>query len=160
MIKHHRLERVDDEEEYLYGSSPTNVKVSKFIYVSSWTKRQEEIPNLWERYGDNYKGVRIGFDVDFLVKKPSQYDRNFFIYEPLAKEWKDCFAPDIYNEAKLHDVQYVENNIERIKGLIKCEDDLIDIKVRELGIFKNINKWGVQNESRFRIVLVPESEGD
>jgi len=151
---------VDDEEEFLYGSGPSNVKVSKYIYVSSWTKEQGEIPDLWERYGDNYKGVRIGLDEDFLEKKRSIYGGKFFIYEPLTKDWKDCFAPEIFNEAKLYDIQYVENNEERIKGLIQNEDDLINVKIRELGIYKNQSNWNVQKECRFRIVLLPDSKRD
>jgi hypothetical protein len=161
LLRLNRLyEGVDDDEEYQYASGPSNVKVSKYIYISSWTRKQEEIPDLWERYGDNYKGVRIGLDEDFLVKKPSHYGGNFYIYEPLAKDWKDCLAPQIFNEAKLYDIQYVENNEERIKRLIQSEDDLINIKIKELGIYKNKSKWDVQEECRFRIVLVPDSKRD
>ena len=131
-----------------------------YQYVSSWTKEQCEIPDLWERYGDNYKGVRIGLDEDFLVKKATLYGGNFFIYEPLAKDWKDCFAPEIFNEAKLYDIKYVSNNEERIKGLIQSEEDLIKIKIKELGIYKNKSNWDVQKECRFRIILLPDSKGD
>ena len=42
--------------------------------------------------------------------------------------------------------------------MIQSEDDLINIKIKELGIYKNKSVWDVQEECRFRIILLPNSE--
>ena len=53
-----RLDRVDDEEESLWGSGKMDIKMSKYVFVSCWTKDPLENRDLWERYTEN-KGLRI-----------------------------------------------------------------------------------------------------
>ena len=37
-IRFNRLDFVDDCEESLYGSGPTNIKLGQYTFVSCWTK--------------------------------------------------------------------------------------------------------------------------
>lgn len=154
-IKFNRLDGVDDKEEFEFGSGPSDIKVSKYIFISSWTKESEEIPDLWEKYGDNYRGIRIAMDEPFLESMQLPSFPKYHFFSPDLSKYKDCFLPSLFNEAKLHEIQYVINNKERIKDLINNEEDLVKIKLKELGIYKNKEIWGKQKESRYRIVILP-----
>lgn len=157
-FRFNRLDKVDDQEESKFWSGPTKLMTGKYIFISSWTKEKEEISDLWERYGDNHKGVRISMREPFLQSEQHNLFRNFRFFSPDLRKYNDCVFPFICNEAKLHDVQYVSNNEQRILDLVHSEQDLIKIKIKELGIYKNIEPWVCQKECRYKIIAFPFSD--
>lgn len=59
-----RLDMVDDvEETKLYGDN----NFANFIFVSCWTKAQEEHIPFWSMYSNHYQGVRITLPNNFLL---------------------------------------------------------------------------------------------
>ena len=162
-IRFNRLDHVDDEEEYIFGSGKSDVKIGKYVFVSCWTKDAAENPTLWEyieRKGGTRNAVRIGLDENMFVSYPlikgSNECKTFFphTYESDG----DCFFHSFANTIKLHDIQYVNKNLEQIKGLINEGYDVVKIKTHELGLYKNREKWENQKESRFRIIAFPTIE--
>ena len=74
ILKHHtirfnRLDQVDDLEESIYTSGPINLNLSKYTYVSCWTKSEEENLALWKMYA-GFKGIRIAMDDNMFVSYP------------------------------------------------------------------------------------------
>ena len=160
-IRFNRLDKVDDEEESIFGSGDSDVKIGKYIFVSCWTKDPEENPTLWKYVEDNAgerNAVRIGLDEDMFLTYPL-YGEQYKTYFPhdFEKE-SDCYFHNIANLVQLHDVQYVDDNKERIRELIKEGYDFVDIEIQELGLFKNRERWEKQKESRFRLIAFPTTE--
>lgn len=154
-IRFNRLDRVDDKEETLFGSGPFNIKVSKNVFVSCWTRNPKENPDLWQRYTKD-KGVRIALDEDmFQTYQINDHFKSFF--PDWFKDVDDCVFPLPLNEAKLYDVKYVENNKELINSCGSYENDYIQFKIQGLGIYKKKEYWEQQEESRFKLFAFPST---
>ena len=158
-IRFTRLDKVDDPEESIYGSGKFGVKVGKYIFVSCWTKDSMENPCLWEyvekRYGKQ-NVIRIGMDENMFVSYPCpsyrQY-KSFFLHEFESEE--DCYFHNMMNLVQLYDVQYVDNNEERIKEYINDGRECSEYRTNEYGLYKNKGIWENQKESRFRLIATP-----
>lgn len=160
-IRFNRLDQVDDEEESIFGSGDSDVKIGKYIFVSCWTKDPEENPTLWkyieEKVGKR-NAVRIALDEDMFSAYPV-FGGMYNTYFPHEFEKDgDCYFHNSANIIHLHDIQYVDDNKARIRELMKEGHDLVELKINELGIYKNRGKWGKQKESRFRLVAFPTTE--
>lgn len=162
-IRFNRLDKVDDEEEFLFGSGVSDVKIGKYIFVSCWTKDAEENPSLWdyiEKRGGKRNAVRIGLDEDIFPEYPmvkGAKTRSTFFPHTYEVDG-DCYFHSFANELKLHDIQYVDDNLQRIKRLMEEGSDVVKIKINELGLYKNKEKWARQKESRFRLIAFPTTE--
>ena len=153
-IRFNRLDKVDDKEESIFGSGPFDTKVSKNVFVSCWTRNPEENPDLWQRYARGNKGVRIALDEDmFQTYQINDHFKSFF--PDWFKIIGDCFFPLPVNEAKLYDVQYVENNEELIRRCVSYANDFVNTKIHALGIYKKKKDWEQQGESRFKLFAFP-----
>ena len=156
-IRFNRLDFVDDLEESAYpsGNKGLNLNLAKFVYVSCWTKDADENLALWNMYTNN-RGVRIAFDENPFVcyqKAP-----NFYSFcDNLVTIGEDYIMYALNNESKLHEIIYVDNPKEKIKGLIKEENGFVDMNIKDLGLYKD-NHWQFQKECRFRIMLYPKNE--
>ena len=162
-IRFNRLDFVDDEEEYTFGSGKYDVKIGKYIFVSCWTKDSVENPTLWEyieKKGGKKNAIRIGLDENMFVPYPlikgTNGGKTFFSHT--YESDGDCFFHSFANMIELHDIQYVDNNFERINKLIIEGNDVVKIKIKELGLYKNREKWESQKESRFRLIAFPTLE--
>jgi hypothetical protein len=156
-IRFNRLDDVDDKEEALFGSGPSDLKISRNVFVTCWTKDPEKNPDLWQRYGNGGKGVRIALDEDmFQTYKINDHFKSFF------PEWfkviEDCVFILPLNEAKLYEVKYVEDNEERIKKAITKKSDYMQMKIEELGKYKKKDDWEQQGECRFRLFAFPSTK--
>lgn len=152
-IRFNRLDRVDDMEESIYGSGPSQTKLGMYTFVSCWTKNSKENLALWNMY-TRYKGVRIGIDeMPFTTYK---VNNSFTSFIPDVMNFgKDYFITSFNNEAKLYNVEYVDNPQEEIKKLIKpTEDGGFFVDTTRIGIFKR-KEWAMQEESRFKITVQP-----
>ena len=58
----------------------------------------------------------------------------------------DYFVSSFMNEAKLFDVIYTDEYIDKINSLISQEGEMISIDTRHLGLYKS-ERWKFQNES-------------
>ena len=159
-IRFNRLDKVDDEEEFIFGSGNSDVKIGKYIFVSCWTKDAVENPSLWEyieKKGGKRNAVRIGIEEDMFISYPLikgvEECRTYFSHTYEKED--DCYFHSFANLIKLHDIQYVDNNRERIKELIKADVDIVKIKVQELGLYKKREIWAKQKECRFRLIAFP-----
>ena len=159
IIKHHtirfnRLDQVDDMEESLYPSGPINLNLSKYVYVSCWTKSKEENLALWKMYA-GYRGIRISLDETMFVSYPYEYFETFMSYFPKMLYFGDGFMADqMSNHLELLDVNYVDSPKNKINSLLTLEDNKISINTNELGRYKR-KEWAVQKESRFKIQVLP-----
>ena len=68
----------------------------------------------------------------------------------------DYFVSSFMNEAKLFDVIYTDEYIDKINSLISQEGEMISIDTRHLGLYKS-ERWKFQNESRFKIIVMPKN---
>ena len=151
-IRFNRLDKVDDMEESIYGSGPNLTKIGIYAFVSCWTKSEKENPALWKMYTD-YKGVRIALDaMPFKTYKAKDGFTSFFQEE--MNFGSDYFILSFCNEAKLHDVIYVDNPEEEIKNIIKSKNGDMLASIYDLGLYKR-KEWAMQQESRFKIIALP-----
>ena len=152
-IRFNRLDRVDDMEESIYGSGPFGTKLAQYTFVSCWTKSAVENIALWNMY-TQFKGVRIGLDeIPFVTNKINDYFYSFF---PSKFELEDDFIYScINNEAKLYDVEYVDNLEEMVRELVQTDGtNSFQIHTPNIGLYKR-KEWAMQQESRFRIQVMP-----
>ena len=153
-IRFNRLDCVDDLEESLYGSGNMNIKLSQYEFVSCWTKDKEENLALWKMYTNN-KGVRICMDDDFLISYDVTPKFKSFLSSAIQMG-DDYFVSSFMNEAKLFDVIYTNEYIDKINSLISQKGEMISIDTRHLGLYKS-ERWKFQNESRFKIIVMPKN---
>lgn len=152
-IRFNRLDRVDDMEESIYGSGPSQTKLGMYSFVSCWTKNAKENLALWNMY-TRYKGIRIGLDeMPFPTYKVN--DKFTSLLPNAINFGKDYFMTSFNNEAKLYDVEYVENPQEEIEKLITpTKNGGIIVDTTRIGSFKR-KEWEIQKESRFKITVEP-----
>lgn len=168
-IKFSRLDRVDDLEECVVCQ---NVRLGQYVFVSCWTEEREESIPLWKMYSGNNHGVRIALDSNMfegIVTKEEMMPNGLYAtncsFAGLPKDKisnQDYYVlPVLSTKNKLFycKVEYVEDINEKTKGAYqlnigegnkaKCH-----IAFGEIGKYKNL-RWKFQQESRFRIVVIP-----
>lgn len=151
-IRFNRLDRVDDLEESIYGSGSTQTKLSKYTFVSCWTKSEQENLALWNMY-TRYKGVRIGLDE--MPFKTFRVNEHFSSLLPEALTLGvDSIMSSFINEAKLHDIHYVDSPETEIKKIIESTGNGFVVNTDSIGTFKR-KEWAMQQESRFKITVLP-----
>lgn len=155
-IRFNRLDHVDDKEETIYGSGPLGMKVCRYAFVSCWTRNQEENQDLWQKYANNGKGIRISIDEDmFQTYQISDRFKSFF--HEMFTTINDCVFALPLNQAKLYDVKYVVDNEEHIKHAVTQEGAYTNINHNEIGIYKRKDVWEKQGESRFKLFALPSN---
>ena len=152
-IRFNRLDHVDDVDEYIHGSGPYDTKLGLYTFVSCWTKDREENRDLWERYGDGYRGVRIGLEEDLFETFQSVGDLNCYKFPTSIGQ--DFVIPPFINPARLYDVVYLDEQEQKVKDLISEGEHGILTEISYVGIYKKL-KWKVQNESRYKLTLLPK----
>ena len=156
-IRFNRLDHVDDIEEAIYGSGPLDLKICKYAFVSCWTRNHEENQDLWQKYANNGKGIRISLDEDMFVTYKINDHYNAF-FQDWHKIIGDCVFDLPLNQAKLYDVKYVEDNKERIKQAVTQEGRYMNFNHNEIGIYKRKDDWEQQGESRFKLFALPSNQ--
>lgn len=152
-IRFNRLDRVDDMEESIYGSGPTQTKLGMYTFVSCWTKSSKENLALWNMY-TRYKGVRIGIDeMPFVTHRVN--DRFVSLLSSPMNFGPDYMISSFVNEAKLFDMEYVDDPQAEIQKLIhRAGTDGIVVDIPRVGSFKR-KEWEIQQESRFNLTVHP-----
>lgn len=155
-IRFNRLDQVDDYEEACYGSGDLNLHLGQYCFVSCWTREDKENLSLWKMYTD-YKGVRIGIDEDMFVTYHAWGIKTYFDTE-FYRIGKNCVAISFQNEVKLYDVNYVDNPESEMYKLVEViNGNMVSTQTAQIGLYKK-KEWECQNESRFKIVVLPFDE--
>ena len=153
-IRFNRLDKVDDLEESMYGSGATNMKLSKYVFVSCWTRTEQENLSLWKMYA-GYNGVRIAMEEDMFVSYPNEPFNTFnSFYKNIFYFGKDYVADQYTNKVELHKVDYIDNPQQKAKDLLEYNGNKISIKTTDLGLFKR-REWAIQDEYRYKIQVLP-----
>jgi len=152
-IRFNRLDKVDDLEESIYGSGPTQTRLGKYTFVSCWTKSNKENLALWNMY-TRYEGVRIGIDeMPFMTYKVN--DKIVSLLPNAISIGDDYFMTSFVNKAKLYDIEYVDNPQAEIDKLIMpTNNGGIIVDITGIGTIKR-TEWAMQEESRFKITVQP-----
>lgn len=152
-IRFNRLDRVDDMEESMYGSGPTKIKLGQYVFVSCWTRDDQENISLWKMY-TNYNGIRITMDEDMFISY--KVNETFKSYFPSPLHLIDeCYASSFINEIKCHEIIYNYNIESKINDLVVPTGDTgAIISTEGIGLYKS-KEWEFQRECRFKITLLP-----
>lgn len=153
-IRFNRLDNVDDLEESMYGSGPKNQNLSKYIFVSCWTKSEEENLALWKMYA-GYNGIRIGLDENLFVSYPNTpFDTIESFYKDIFHFGPDYCAAQQNNLTKPEEVKYIDSPRFAVNDLVCISGNTLSIKTSNWGLVKS-KEWAIQQESRFRIQTLP-----
>ena len=133
-IRFNRLDNVDDLEESMYGSGPKNQNLSKYIFVSCWTKSEEENLALWKMYA-GYNGIRIGLDENLFVSYPNTpFDTIESFYKDIFHFGPDYCAAQQNNLTKPEEVKYIDSPRFAVNDLVCISGDTFSIKTSNWGL--------------------------
>lgn len=168
-IRFNRLDKVDDLEES--KAEPLGISFCKYIFVSCWTKSEEESIPLWKMYGGDSGGIRIAMEHKmfqeysikdltfngmqsegcFISKIPSidMLNPSFFII-PIHQYENDMF---------FRDIKYVDDVLKYTKDKIRLcniQGNRADMQMemKPFGSYKH-KRWSFQQESRFVLYALP-----
>lgn len=140
------LSNVDDMEE---GQVDIFGDMSKYIFVSSWTKDSFENVALWNMYTPNMSGVRIRINPNKVVLSKDNSNSVMNINSN-----KKILAFE--NNSFLENVEYLDNP--RV-GLFSDEGNISRKEISRLGKVKS-KIWAFQNEVRFILMGLPAQKVD
>lgn len=173
-IKFNRLDKVDDMEE---RAESKKVRLWQYMFVSCWTENSEESIPLWRMYSGNVHGVRIGMDADmfednvvgggnvpqniphegfWVGKIPAQdlFRSDYFVLPAAVRPQENGGDTLFYCH-----VDYVDDVNDKTKDAYQIEmtdatHASSNVAFGEIGKYKN-KRWAFQEESRFRLVIMP-----
>lgn len=140
------LSNVDDMEE---GQVDIFGDMSKYIFVSSWTKDNFENVALWNMYTPNMSGVRIRINPNKVVLSK---DHNNSVTNINSNKKILAFE----NNSFLENVEYLDNP--RV-GLFSDKGNISRKEISRLGKVKS-KIWSFQNEVRFILMGLPSQKVD
>lgn len=165
-IRFNRLDRVDDVSE---GSAFKDYDLSKYIFVSCWTKEDLESIPQWHMYTDAMQGARISFGDKLFNYQPLdpshpliQQDGELLSPIPFDSIFNDNYIipPMFLNRANFErNVLYVPNPEEFYKDVVDKKEKgnglgELSIKMENLGFYKR-DEWKFQKEFRFVLFILP-----
>ena len=177
-----RFNNLSDVDDVLEGSLLDNSHLAQHIFVSCWTKDEDENIALWKMYTHG-KGVRIGLpdypwekhDFDFdrwrangfrLEYDPSVSYHTPFTFDDIFSDkhfiCSPYFMPMPNNKVFAKQVEYLEE-VQLTEKYVDIYGDSMDkstgkftmsFKPNEFGKFKH-KRWAFQNEYRFVLLIFP-----
>lgn len=145
-IRFNRLDFVNDPHE---GKSGDFGSMAMYVFVSCWTKHEEENLALWNMYTEKMRGVRIELSLPIFNSYKIGDHTNYVISEDEFLNDKDgLFILDAQNRPI--DIIYT-NDENRLFPKIQYE---VGLKTSEIGISKK-TIWSIENESRFMMQIIP-----
>jgi len=144
------LSQVDDATE---GITRDLGPLMQYVFVSSWTREDDENIALWSMYTPNMAGVRIGLPASFLEW---HYDDKGFVnnLKGNVRNTHLVFAPQ---RSVPVDVNYVPDDdvpFTMMQARATEMSTLWDTYLPELGTRKS-KLWAFQRETRFILFAVP-----
>lgn len=156
-IRFNSLPYVDDKEE---KKTLDMGDFGQYCFISSWTDIESENNDLWQRYGYEGKGVRIKlhsfpFKRYYIYNKEAQCIESFFKGNEIYSKGY-CICCDKFSiDRMLIKVKYSNDKLKLYPRLEKFRNENnIIINYDDVGKYKN-DKWSVQNEWRYRIMIFP-----
>lgn len=164
-IRFSRLDTVDDVTE---SQTIHHTNLMSYFFVSCWQKTEEENPALWHMYGDNKRGVRIGFKGSPFYSHQMIFPASCGIVgegrlaSPLKFEQlcsTNYLVFPIFGNAFFGEVEYFKDHIaERNKHLSITPGangtQNMQASFLKLPRIKN-QVWSFQDEIRFSLVILP-----
>lgn len=156
-IRFNSLPYVDDPEE---KKTHDMGDFGRYCFISSWTDEESETIDLWRRYGGDGKGVRIRMK-SYPFKKYYLYNKNmngvesyFKGSEIYSRGYLIAFDKNQKDEM-LFKVEYSED-VDKLYPKLKCFENQHNtiVNFEDVGKYKD-NKWDVQREWRYRIIILP-----
>ncbi|HCE59205.1 MAG TPA: hypothetical protein DER09_15560 [Prolixibacteraceae bacterium] len=145
-IRFNRLDFVNDPHE---GKTGDFGSMAMYVFVSCWTKHQEENLALWNMYTEKMRGVRIELPLPiFNSYKIDDYSDYIITEQEMLNDRDELFILDAQNNPI--DIVYT-NNEDELRPKIQNE---IGLKTSTLGVAKK-TIWSVENESRYRMQIFP-----
>jgi hypothetical protein len=140
------LANVDDMEE---GQADIFGDMSKYVFVSSWTRDKAENISLWNMYTPSMKGVRIGIDPSTvsLAHGTDNEVTNIHSKNNILAFKNLNFLSDV-------DYDYSEETVVR---LFDSKGNISRRQIANLGKVKN-KMWKFQNEVRFILMGLPTNK--
>lgn len=138
-------DRLDDQEEAV---STDQGSYKKHIFVSSWSSKRIEDEEMWCKYSDCKRGIRIGIDSINIVFKPrDMYNPVGFIVSNIKPEQSDAIFITWGSQPLLVDYdKQKENPINE-----KATENTTKLIVKNI-VAKKYKKWIYQSEMRFFLI--------
>jgi hypothetical protein len=155
-IRLNALINTDDLEE---GNTENYGNFSNLVFVSCWTKNEEENIALWNMYSEKGNGVRIALEEyglqyiepihDYSIKKIDDLSNKKY----LVLQYNDGMTTVKYtkNENLLRPI--VQDNPEKANG------DDVYYRLMDIGRFKR-KSWSFQEEIRYILHVYPKQESN
>ncbi|MPM90841.1 hypothetical protein SDC9_137963 [bioreactor metagenome] len=164
-IRFNRLDKVDDLEEITISSDGINM--SKYVFVSCWTKSDEESISLWKMYANGKEGVRISFHDDFFVEYEIKSSPGVDIEDgktesllPLSEILNNnyIFMPPPLKRSThyFRQIEYIDDVSSKCKEIIEFNNTGINMRIGEMARYKN-KRWSFQDEYRFVLTAFPKN---
>ena len=166
-IRFNRLDNVDDLEEGRAES--LGVKFCKYVFVSCWTKSEEESIPLWKMYGGDKGGIRISLEHEMFQEYQIENQdchgvKTFGFTCPYSKiPSSEMFQPEFFfipiheyeNDLFFRDVRYVDDVFQYTKDKIRIDNRVnMNMEMKPFGYYKH-KRWSFQQESRFVLYAMP-----
>ncbi|MDU2670387.1 MAG: hypothetical protein E7C49_00100 [Clostridium sp.] len=156
-IRFNSLPYVDDKEE---KKTQDMGDFGRYCFISSWTDVASETTDLWERYGGKGKGIRIRMK-SYPFKKYYLYNNGLNGIESYFKG-NEIYSRgyliefDKYQKDRmLFKVEYSKDEEKLYPKLKQFENEHnVIINFEDVGKYKD-DKWDVQQEWRYRIIIIP-----
>ncbi len=160
-LKFNRIDKVNDRlESKIFGDD----KLSHLVYISCFSKTECESIPMWDIYGRNKYGVRIGFRIkcsdfrrSFIDKQgETKCEPSGYPLERIVKENNPC--ADWYYSIEMKDVVYDINQLKNsfIRQRIETSDD----EIYNLTYMAAIKRKEWQYEEECRLVTCLRSARD
>lgn len=151
-IRFSPLSKVNDTNE---GETADLGNIGKYIFASCWTSNSNEKIDMWNLYGDNFKGVRITIPFpifnEFYCKELGElpmlidFEKSFFEkYLVLPTTDRNFIVPIKYSDD--------QNKLNPLTSISLGELDILIYS--QIGTYKS-KYWNFEEESRFLIYTIP-----
>jgi hypothetical protein len=145
-IRFKRLDLINDPNE---GISKDFGSMAMYIFISCWTKNNEENFALWNMYTDKMRGIRIELPIPIFDNHTIDEYSDYIISEKeYLNDDKGIFI--VSAENKPITVEYTDDE----EKLFPCILTPIGLKTSSLGLAKR-TIWKVEDEVRYRMDIIP-----
>lgn len=145
-IRFGRLDKVNDPRE---GESADFASFAPYIFISCWTKSNDENLALWNMYTPQMRGVRIELTLPIFPSYQIGSNENVLVSEEeYVDDRNNIFILPGQNEPE--EIIYTDDEA-KLKPKIRNE---IGLEIRELGKYKH-KIWSVEEECRYRLNILP-----
>lgn len=154
----HGLDQINNWYHDNLGGKLRNAKNSNFsAFIFSLSELKDDM-NQWEKYGDNHKGIRIGFSIDKTIKYWRRLKNvDVLLFPVIYHEYSDKYIGE-YSTAFL---KFKKEFSQAIVSYFIEKKDLTDSELNKLVFYNSIiaslikrKEWA--SEKEWRIICIPQ----